>query len=161
MRRFIRRSGFPATGWSRAAAVAALLIVSACGEGPIQPTPSAPPSVTCPANLAVTGVVGGMQSVTYPAPVATGGAAPLTTTCAPTSGSSFPTGATTVSCTTNDTQNRQASCSFSVTLQPLLLTVKRFVAFGDSVTAGEDGRRLQIRFGFIDPAKSYPAVLQS
>jgi lysophospholipase L1-like esterase len=161
MRRSSGLSGFLATGWFRASAVAAFCIISACGKGPIEPTPSAPPSVTCPANLSVTGVVGGMQSVTYTAPVVTGGAAPLTTTCSPSSGSPFPTGATTVNCTVTDAQNRQATCSFSVTLQPLVLNVRRWVAFGDSVTAGEDGRRLQIRFGFVDPVKAYPAVLQS
>ena len=133
----------------------------ACGKGPVDPTPTGPPSLTCPADISISAVVGGMQSVTYTTPVATGGAAPVTTTCAPSSGTPFQTGATTVNCTATDAQNRQATCSFSVTLQPLLLNVHRFVAFGDSVTAGEDGRRLQIRPAFIDPAKSYPAVLQS
>jgi lysophospholipase L1-like esterase len=161
MRRSPGLPGVLATGWFRAAAVAAICILSACGEGPVEPTPAPPPSVTCPANLSVTGVVGGMQSVTYAAPVATGGTAPLTTTCSPASGSPFPTGATTVSCTTTDAQNRRATCSFSVTLQALVLNVRRFVAFGDSVTAGEDGRRLQIQFGFVDPVKAYPAVLQA
>jgi lysophospholipase L1-like esterase len=56
---------------------------------------------------------------------------------------------------------RQARCSFLVSLQPLVITLQKIVAFGDSVTAGEDGRRLHIRVGFVDPVRSYPAVLQS
>ncbi len=145
----------------RAALVAAVLIASGCGNGPITPTPPGPPALTCPASVSLSGVLGGTQSVTYTPPTLTGGAPPVTTTCAPSSGSTFPTGDTTVTCTATDAQSRQAACSFSVTLRPVTLNVRTFVAFGDSVTAGQDGRRLDIRFGFVDPLKAYPALLQS
>jgi lysophospholipase L1-like esterase len=125
------------------------------------PTPPGPPSLMCPANITLAGGVGGAQNVTYATPLPSGGAAPVSTVCTPPSGAAFATGASTVNCTATDALSRQATCSFSVTIQPLTLNVRRFVAFGDSVTAGEDGRRLHIRFGFIDPVRSYPAVLQS
>ena len=152
---------FQTKGWLRASLVAAACLATACGKGPIEPTPAGPPALSCPGNLSVPGVLGGMQSVTYTTPVPTGGAPPVGAVCSPQSGTPFPTGSTTVNCVATDSLNRQAACSFSVTLQPLLLSVRRFVAFGDSVTAGEDGRRLQIRFGFVDPVRSYPALLQS
>jgi lysophospholipase L1-like esterase len=145
----------------RAALLAAASLVAACGRSPVQPGPPPPPSLTCPANLTLTGVLGGSQSVTYPTPVPSGGSAPVLAGCAPPSGGLFPTGTTVVTCTATDALSRQASCSFTVTLQAQVLAARRFVAFGDSVTAGEDGRRLQLRFGFIDPVRAYPAVLQS
>lgn len=111
--------------------------------------------------MTVSGVLGGTQSVSYPSPIVTGGSAPIGTTCAPPSGSGFPVGATAVTCVATDSLNRQATCSFTVTLTAVTLAVQRFVAFGDSVTAGEDGRRLHIRRDFIDPVRSYPAVLQA
>jgi lysophospholipase L1-like esterase len=154
-----------ASAWSvraRAALIAALAFAVACSEGqpPTAPTPG-PPALACPPNVAQSGVVGGSQNVTYATPIAVGGAAPVSTTCTPASGSGFPMGTTMVTCTATDAQSRQATCSFSVALRPLTLTVQRFVAFGDSVTAGEDGRRLQIRFGFVDPLNAYPTLLQS
>jgi lysophospholipase L1-like esterase len=106
-------------------------------------------------------VLGGSQTITYSPPSAIGGAPPVNTTCAPPSGSSFPVGSSNVNCVATDAQNRQATCSFTVTLTPVTLNVRRFLAFGYSVTAGEDGRRLHLRPGFIDPVLSYPAVLQS
>jgi lysophospholipase L1-like esterase len=66
-----------------------------------------------------------------------------------------------VSCTAVDAASRQAQCSFSVTLTPLIVSVTKYLAFGDSLTEGEDGRRLTLGFGFIDPAGTYPVKLQS
>jgi lysophospholipase L1-like esterase len=134
-------------------------IGSACGDGPTAPEP-ARPQLTCPPALNLTGVLGGTQNVTYAPPLVAGGATPVTTTCTPASGSSFPIGITTVACTATDARSRQAGCTFTVTLNAVSLSITRFLAFGDSVTAGEDGRTLQVRRTFIDPVRSYPAVLQ-
>jgi lysophospholipase L1-like esterase len=50
----------------------------------------------------------------------------------------FPIGSTAVSCTATDTLNRTATCSFNVTVSKLpTLSKTRFLAFGDSITAGE------------------------
>jgi lysophospholipase L1-like esterase len=128
----------------------------------MKPTPGAP-AIACPANVTVRGVPGGTQAVTYAAPVVTGGAAPVNVTCTPGSGSPFTAGTTPVACNAVDAMSRPAQCSFTVTLTPLLLSVTKFVAFGDSFTEGEDGRttRLGFRFGFIDPTGTYPVLLQT
>ena len=128
----------------------------------MEPTPGAP-TIACPANVTVRGVPGGTQPVTYPAPVVTGGAAPVNVTCTPGSGAPFTVGTTGVACTAVDAKSRQAQCSFSVTLTPLLLSVTKFLAFGDSLTEGEDGRTARLGFGpgFIDPTGTYPILLQA
>ena len=137
------------------------LLLAGCGS-PMEPTPGAP-TIACPANVTVRGVPGGTQPVTFPAPVVTGGAAPVNVTCTPGSGAPFTVGTTGVACTAVDAKSRQAQCSFSVTLTPLLLSVTKFVAFGDSFTEGEDGRTARLGFGFafIDPTGTYPVLLQT
>jgi lysophospholipase L1-like esterase len=42
-----------------------------------------------------------------------------------------------------------------------VLSVTKFVAFGDSLTVGENGRFAVLGLGFIDPAATYPVKLQS
>jgi lysophospholipase L1-like esterase len=137
------------------------LLLTGCGN-PMEPTPGAP-TIACPANVTVRGVPGGTQPVTYPAPVVAGGAAPVNVTCTPGSGAPFSMGTTAVACNAVDAMSRPAQCSFTVTLTPLLLSVTKFVAFGDSFTEGEDGRttRLGFGFGFIDPTGTYPVLLQT
>jgi lysophospholipase L1-like esterase len=83
---------------------------------------------------------GGAVAVTFGSATVTGGTAPLTTTCNPASGNMFSVGASTVTCTTTDAQQRTDSCTFTVTVTPPpRLVVNRFLAFGDSITWGEDG----------------------
>jgi lysophospholipase L1-like esterase len=136
-------------------------MVSACSN-PNEPAPNpAAPTITCPANMTTRGVSGSGQPVTYPPATVTGGASPVTTTCTPASGTSFNLGTTAVSCTAVDAASRQAQCSFTVTLTPTIVSVTKYVAFGDSVTEGENGRRPTLGFGFIDPAATYPFKLQS
>ncbi len=79
----------------------------------------------------------------------------MSVSCTPATGSPFPLGDTVVQCTASDTQGRQASCSFSVTLRHRPLAVTRILAFGDSMTEGENGRP-----GFIDLPNAYPTILQ-
>jgi hypothetical protein len=54
--------------------------------------------------------------VTYVAPQASGGTAPITVTCVPQSGSSFPLGVTTVNCHAQDAAGQVASSVFLVTV---------------------------------------------
>jgi lysophospholipase L1-like esterase len=99
--------------------------------------------------------------VTYTAPVASGGTAPMTTTCTPPSGAFYPVGATAVTCNVFDAKQQTASCNFGVTVTaPPRISITRFVAFGDSIT---EGYPQPIRPQLVDPAPvgSYPAVLQS
>jgi lysophospholipase L1-like esterase len=107
------------------------------------------------------GVPGTGQPVTYPPATVTGGASPVTTTCTPASGTSFNVGTTAVSCTAVDAASRQAQCSFTVTLTPMLVSVTKYMAFGDSLTEGENGRFAVLGLGFIDPAATYPVKLES
>ena len=75
--------------------------------------------------------------VNYPKPTTSGGTAPVTLSCTPLQGTAFPVGTTTVACNVQDAQQRSASCSFSVTVtRPPRLRLSKFVAFGDSITAG-------------------------
>jgi lysophospholipase L1-like esterase len=134
------------------------LLLTGCGN-PMEPTPDAP-TIACPANVTVRGVPGGTQPVTYPAPVVAGGAAPVNVTCTPGSGAPFTVGTTAVACNAVDARSRPAQCSFTVTLTPLLLSVTKFVAFGDSFTEGEDGRNAILGLGIIDPTGTYPVLLQ-
>jgi hypothetical protein len=72
------------------------------------------PTITCPADITVVGTPG--QStviVNYPPPTVGGGCS-VTVTCAPASGSAFPLGTTTVTCTA-DSGTAIATCSFAIT----------------------------------------------
>ncbi len=109
-------------------------------QSPTGPTP--PPvqqlSITCPASFEIDDVVGASQAVTYTAPVVTGGVAPVSSTCTTASGADFPIGATPVTCTATQSVGADATCAFTVTLvaRPIL-SATTFMAFGDSITAGE------------------------
>ena len=77
-----------------------------------------PPTLTCPANI-VTNVPPGVPNavVNFFVPAVENcrdnGSAPV---CAPPSGSSFPIGTTTVTCTETDTSGNSDNCSFTVTV---------------------------------------------
>jgi lysophospholipase L1-like esterase len=112
---------------------------SGTGTGPTQIADA--PSIACPiAPAPVVSPNGSAQPVSFGSPTVTGGQAPLTTSCLPASGASFTVGTTTVTCTTTDARSRAASCTFPVVVQPPpKLSVTSFLAFGDSITWGEDG----------------------
>jgi lysophospholipase L1-like esterase len=80
-------------------------------------------------------------AVTYPTSTVAGGKAPVSISCSPSSGSSFPAGSTEVRCVAFDAQVRTASCSFivTVTVAAPRLSATRYVAFGDSITEGKLG----------------------
>jgi hypothetical protein len=92
------------------------------------------------------------------------GQIPVTVACAPASGSQFPLGSTSVTCTASDALNRQATCAFTVSVTRLpTLQRTSFLAFGDSVTAGEvtvpttgAHARPIPSFTLVVPAASYP-----
>jgi parallel beta-helix repeat protein len=69
-------------------------------------------SITCPASPMVT-TTGCSAVVSYGAPNVTGGCTP---SCSPTSGSSFPVGTTTVTCSVTDAGGVQQTCNFTVTV---------------------------------------------
>ena len=61
--------------------------------------------------------------------------------CTPPSGALFPVGTTAVLCTAVDNRQRTNACTFNVVVRPPAVTLglTRFLAFGDSITWGEDG----------------------
>ena len=77
------------------------------------------PVVTCPGNVVAQNTPGRCDAVvTYPAATATDNC-PLNSqpSCSPASGSTFPVGQTTVTCSVTDAGGRSGSCSFTVTVQ--------------------------------------------
>lgn len=119
--------------------------------------------MTTPATAAAGAVV------TFPAPVPAGGRAPYTVACAPSSGQVFAVGTTAVSCTATDAATVTAACAWSVTVTAApRLTRTRFLAFGDSITAGEVTVPITTHLGaggtplfrqIVVPPASYPTVL--
>jgi len=77
---------------------------------------TAPPTVTCPADIAVRATSPAGATVTYVAS-ATDTCGIRTFACVPPSGSVFPVGTTTVTCTAVDTSGNTATCSFNVAVQ--------------------------------------------
>ena len=98
----------------------------------------------------------------------TGGSTPLTgPICTPSGGTAFKVGSTMVSCRVTDAQARTDVCTFNVTvLSPPKLSLTRFLAFGDSITAGEivsEGFAIvggaRVRPLVVDPYLNYPIFL--
>lgn len=128
------------------------------------PTPAPvtpdPPKITCPAALTAQSVDGLQATVTFSAPVVVNGQAPVTTTCTPAAGSAFSIGQKTVTCSATDALQRTDSCSFLVTVQaPPKLSTTSFLAFGDSITAGEDGQNSTAPSASLMSARFHPTVL--
>jgi lysophospholipase L1-like esterase len=134
------------------------------------PTPTAP-SITCPTTVTAGSTNGLGVAVTYTAPTATGGVAPVTVSCLPPSGSTFPIATTTVTCTATAANNQTGSCSFNVTVTPPVPKISKtsYLAFGDSMTAGEVTVPVSVStdaqgypaFGLqLVPSASYPRQLQ-
>jgi FG-GAP repeat protein/HYR domain-containing protein len=76
------------------------------------------PTIACPANVTVVARRPGDATVTvnYQAPAVEDNCGIQSVVCLPPSGSAFPVGATTVTCTATDTSGNTASCSFTVTV---------------------------------------------
>ena len=122
--------------------VAAAALAGSCAKTPTGPTPPpvAAPVITCPASQTLTSAQATPIPVVYSSPSVAGGASPISTTCSPSSGSTFPLGTTTVTCTASDAQQRTSSCTLTVSVSaPPRVRLTKFVAFGDSITWGEDG----------------------
>jgi lysophospholipase L1-like esterase len=158
----------PRRGWLGVLLVAAVS-VSCADDTPTRPTPPPVPALTlqCPGDVLAQSVNGGPVAVQVTPPAAAGGVQPYTTACAP-PGSTFPVGTTRVACTTTDARGATAGCSYEVVVAPPPLPRTSFLAFGDSMTAGEItvpiGTALDAA-GFpsyklvVVPAASYPTDL--
>jgi lysophospholipase L1-like esterase len=132
---------------STAGVVLGTLLVGGCSSSSPTTAPTTTgPRILCPAAPVPTpaGNATG-SSVAYGAASVNGGAPTVSTSCLPTSGSTFPVGSTNVVCTATDALGRTDSCAFPVVVEPFVpprvptLAVTNFVAFGDSITWGDDG----------------------
>ena len=94
-----------------------------------------PPTIACPQNTTVVAGPGGTAVVTYSAS-ATDIAGPVTISFSPASGSTFAVGTTTVTATATDASGLQSSCSFTVTVAPLLPTTAEECRNGGWTTFG-------------------------
>ena len=109
--------------------------IAGCGgHGPTPPSPLGL-QISCPGAIERESPLGTPVTVEYSA-TATGGRAPVTTTCQPASGGEFVQGTTTVQCTARDADARTSACSFNVVIKIPKLSRTRFIAFGDSLTEG-------------------------
>jgi lysophospholipase L1-like esterase len=157
--------------WPRRAVTLFALVGSilACScSSPSKPTPIDQfpngPKISCPeAPPAVTSPNGQATAVQYGTPIVTGGAPTVSVACAPPAGSMFPIGTTAVTCTATDARQRVDSCSFNVVVnRSPRISLTRFVAFGDSITWGEDGRATSIvaesAAAAIHPAIQFPSA---
>ena len=79
-----------------------------------------PPSITCPSNVttaaAATCPPTTSTTVTFASPTASDNCPGVTVICTPPSGTTFPVGTTTVTCTATDASGNTATCSFTVSV---------------------------------------------
>jgi len=116
-------------------------LASACGDDPPTPTAPTPPVVQpfalqCPADVLGQSPTGAPVSVQVPPATTSGGVLPVTVSCTP-AGVPFPIGSTRILCQASDSRGATASCFFNVNVAPPPLGRTTFLAFGDSMTAGE------------------------
>ena len=116
-------------------------------------------ALACPAGVRTQSFDGRPVTVTFELPAVIGGQAPVDVGCTPEPGHAFGIGATEVSCSASDVLQQAASCTFRVAvLGPPKLAATRFLAFGDSLTAGvvspPNGP------GNLDPSRSYVRLLE-
>ena len=81
------------------------------------------PTIPCPSNITVA-ATGPSGAVVFFTVTASGGCTPPTIVANPPSGSTFPVGTTTVTVTASDTCGNTATCSFTVTVVRLTLTIQ-------------------------------------
>lgn len=154
-----------------AVVLAVLLTTSGCGDDTTtSPTPPPPAQLflSCPSSFGVISPSTVGVSVNYTTPTAFGGQAPVAVTCTPLSGQLFTPGTTTVTCTARDAIQITSSCSFAITVTvPPRISRTSFLAFGDSITAGEVTVPVTTALAtgepvfkqIVVPASSYPTVL--
>jgi lysophospholipase L1-like esterase len=101
------------------------------------PQPAVNFSMSCPAGPQVASPNGQPVDVTFATPAITGGTQPVTTSCSPSSGSSFSVGTSNITCQASDAAGHATSCGFAVTVNPpARAQYTRYMSFGDSITYG-------------------------
>ena len=167
------------------ALVVTILAAGCASDAPTAPTPPGNPVaalMSCPVPVARQSLDALPVAITWGMPTVAGIAVDKGS-CAPVSGTSFPIGTSTVTCTA-DMPEFAESCSFPITITPPdeKLRFTRYMAFGDSITEGFVGASFLpsgmsirdipalLRAGArtipgisraIEPLSSYPAQLQN
>ncbi|MDA1094599.1 MAG: GDSL-type esterase/lipase family protein [Acidobacteria bacterium] len=125
--------------------VATLLVAGCSSDAPTAPTPLPTPGapmaalMSCPVSVSRQSLDALPVSISYERPTVAG--IPVDKgSCAPVSGTAFPIGTSTVTCTA-DFPEFAESCSFSIAITPPdeKLAFTRYMAFGDSITEGRVG----------------------
>ena len=159
-----------------AAMALTLALGAACSSTPTAPTPpppppppiADPPSLSCIEGISRATVSASGMAVSFDTPPVTGGQGSVSVTCSPSSGETFPIGMTAVKCTATDSLNRTGSCEFPITVSKLpQLSKTRYLAFGDSITAGEvtfpvgssSIGAMAITKQIVVPSAAYPTLL--
>jgi lysophospholipase L1-like esterase len=162
--------------WVIGAAITLTLALGAACSSPTAPTPPPPPpppvadapSLSCVEGISRATVNAAGMAVSFDTPAPTGGQGAVNVTCSPSSGETFPIGITAVTCTATDSLNRTASCEFPITVSKLpQLSKTRYLAFGDSITAGEvtfpvgssSIGAMAITKQVVVPSAAYPTLL--
>lgn len=84
-------------------------------EGGVATCLPQPPTIICHDDITVFNDLGRNGAfVNFPDPTVTGGVHPINFSCSPASGSFFPRGTTTVTCTATDALGNTSSCSFNI-----------------------------------------------
>lgn len=143
-----------------AASLTIVMILAACGSGPTAPPPPNRLTLTCPAAVEGQSPDGEPVSVTFGSPIPNGGTPPVNLSCSPVSGSLFPGGTTQVVCTATDSRGLTAACNTSVFVRlPARLAGTKFMAFGDSITAGRYSD--PVRSLIVDGGIAYTTILEA
>jgi|GEM_PF-3484074 len=123
-----------------------------------------PPTIVAPANIELPPTDSDGAIVTYPAPVVTDNAPGATAVCAPSSGSRFAIGVTTVTCTATDVAGNTASASFTVSviggaalLEQLKAMINELPISGSAATATSIRQNL---LAMVELAQTFDAANQ-
>jgi lysophospholipase L1-like esterase len=137
---------------------------------PPPPPPAPAPILSCVEAVSRATVNAEGVAVSFDTPPVTGGQGSVSVTCSPQSGEMFPIGSTEVTCKATDAINQTGECKFSVTVSKLAqLSRTKYLAFGDSITAGEVTFPLSstpvtgaglITKQVVVPSAAYPNALQ-
>ncbi|MGH8004176.1 MAG: HYR domain-containing protein, partial [Limisphaerales bacterium] len=101
-----------------------------------------PPSVQCPPGLTIQRTPGVcLTPGIFQVPATDNCSGPVTVVCNPPSGSTFPSGTTTVNCMATDANGNSANCSFTVTV---LEPGSPAIACADTVVSASVGETVQI-----------------
>ena len=103
------------------------------------------PIIRCPANVTAVPPAGQTSAVvTYPPPTVSDNLPGVTVVCSPASGSSFPAGVTTVTCTATDAGGNRASCAFTVSVG------------GAQLKVTIPGNKTAVEFATVPPTRKAP-----